>query len=253
VWHPASPRNKTPIPHHERMATPADTMSGIVRDRVDDWSGLSGLRGSAVFSDELAGWANNWRRWVSARGTELGLRGYWKRGLVGPPSTRPREFGRYNLAVSSTTDLGVGVTLGQTVCEHDGRWAMGDVTVRTDCRSIGMKESASCRDSRCVTVPGGRVSGVAICNTRLERFRPWPHAASFADVWNDRARRHLGPKSRPTVAAQFCTNGSKALRELEIRQSKKKNPGGFPPFRQPVPSNPERTAWCRGPECSQTG
>jgi hypothetical protein len=41
--------------HHERMTTPADTMSGIVRDRMEDWRGLSGLNGSADFSDQLVG------------------------------------------------------------------------------------------------------------------------------------------------------------------------------------------------------
>jgi len=70
--------------------------------------------------------------------------------------------------------------------------------------------------------PAGRASGVAICATELDHFRSLQSAATVADFRNIRISEHLRPKSRPTAAAQFCTNRSKVLRRLQIRQTRNK-------------------------------
>ena len=90
----------------------------------------------------------------------------------------------------------------------------------TDCRQIEMRTCASFRVLRRLYSPAlaGRESSVAICATRVERFRTWPHAVPVAVFGNIHPNEHLRQKSRLIGTAQFCTNWSKALRGLEICQ-----------------------------------
>ena len=57
-------------------------MSGIERNRVAGWGGLSGSTGSADFPEELAIQANNWRRWAISFWNPDALQRVMGRGAV---------------------------------------------------------------------------------------------------------------------------------------------------------------------------
>ena len=94
----------------------------------------------------------------------------------------------------------------------------------TDHRQIEMGPHPLCGELRRENAqrPAGRLSGVAICNTWVGDFPTLQYVATVADLLNIRIDKHLRPKSRSTVAVQFCINQSNALRRLEIQQTRKK-------------------------------
>ena len=71
----------------------------------------------------------------------------------------------------------------------------------------------------------GRMPSVALCDVRMKRFRSLQSTATIAVCRNVRVERHLRPRTQPIVAGQFCTNRNKALRKMELRQTRKKYRG----------------------------
>ena len=70
--------------------------------------------------------------------------------------------------------------------------------------------------------PAGPVPGLAFCNTRVECLGSLQSTATIAVCRNFRFERHLRPMTQPIVAVRFCTNRDKALRGLDLRQTRKK-------------------------------
>src|SRR5262245_61942193 len=87
-----------------------------------------------------------------------------------------------------------------------------------------MRACLATREGRCVKSkgPDGREPSVAKCATRLNDLRAWPPTATTANLRNVCFREDLRVEAGLLMAAQFRPRRSKALRELEIRQTTKK-------------------------------